>query len=162
MTAADLDSAIENAVASRVIDIVEKLDADGGRNPGRVVIGVRTREEPVWHGPAEDDVRGHHVRYTACPSVLSVLSALAQPPANGSAYDVLVVLTNRGEDELGDAVMARMHRERLHDVNKYTLLQDLLRTKQLDPRLRGNENAWLVDALVELARGGQLPNTTGL
>ncbi|MER5267183.1 BREX-2 system phosphatase PglZ [Actinosynnema sp. NPDC002837] len=162
MTATDLDSAIENAVVSRVTDIVEKLDTAGGGVPGRVVIGVRTRREPVWLGPAEGEVRGHPVRYVACPSVLSVLSALAIPPADGSAYEVLVVLTDRDEGELGDAVMARLHREHLHEVSKYTLLQDLLRTRQLDPRLRGRDNAWLVDALVELARAGGLPNTTGL
>ncbi|MFJ6676407.1 BREX-2 system phosphatase PglZ [Actinosynnema sp. NPDC091369] len=162
MTATDLDSAIENAVVSRVIDIVEKLDGAGNGKTGRVVIGVRTRRAPVWHGPAEGEVCGHPVRYVACPSVLSVLAALALPPVEGSTYEVLVVLTDRDEEELGDAVMARLHREHLHEVSKYTLLQDLLRTRQLDPRLRGRENAWLVDALVELARAGGLPNTTGL
>ncbi|MEV0675712.1 BREX-2 system phosphatase PglZ [Actinosynnema sp. NPDC050436] len=162
MTPADLDSAVENAVVSRVSDIVDGLDRDPDAAGRRVVIGVRTRREPVWHGARAGEVRGRPVRYVPCPSVLSVLDALASPPDGSSGQEVLVVLTDRGERELGEAVMARFHRAHLHDVSKYTLLQDLLKVRQLDARLRGRENTWLVDALVDLARTGQLPNTTGL
>ncbi|MBP2334563.1 hypothetical protein JOF41_000741 [Saccharothrix coeruleofusca] len=164
MTATDLGSAVENAVTSRVTDIVRTLDAEHGPHSvrGPLVIGIRTRGEPVWSGDPEGTVEGHPVRYAACPSVLSVLDALAQEPPAGDTYSVLVILTDRDErSELGDAVMARLHRERLYEVSKYTLLQDLLRARELDPRLRGGDNAWLVDALVDLARAGQLPSTTG-
>jgi hypothetical protein len=166
MTLADLGPAVENAVTSRVRDVVESVDGETSRSSrpadGQLVIGIRTRQQPVWNGPSEVRENGHHVRFLACPSVLAVLDALADPAPSGDTYSVLVILTDREPGELGDAVMARFHREKLYDVSKYTLLQDLLRTRQLDPRLRGSENAWLVDALVDLARSGQLPRTTGL
>lgn len=164
MTAAELGSAIGNAVTSRVGDVIRTIDSEPSRSAvgRRVVIGIRTRGEPVWTGPADDVLHNHPVRFVACPSVLSVLDALAEAPPPSDAYTVLVVLTDRDAGELGDDVMARMHRERLYDVSKYTLLQDLLRARQLDPQLRGGDNAWLVDALVDLARSGQLPSMVGL
>jgi hypothetical protein len=164
MTAADLGLAIENAVASRVGDVIRSIDRGTSRSAvGRqVVIGIRTRGEPAWTAAVKDEVQGHPVRYVASPSVLSVLEALAESPPVTSTYSVLVVLTDRDERELGDAVVARLHHERLYDVSKYTLLQDLLRARQLDPQLRGSDNVWLVDALVDLARAGELSGTVGL
>ncbi|MEU7481307.1 BREX-2 system phosphatase PglZ [Lentzea sp. NPDC042327] len=158
MVSADLGPAVENAVTSRVAKVIAALADDTGRAPtGRIVVGIHTRGTPVWHGPERDELHGRIVRYVACPSVLSVLDALAD-----GHDDVLVVLTDRDQSELGDAIMARLHNEKLHDVSKYTLLQEILRARQLDPQLRGADNVWLVDALVDLARKGDLTNTAGL
>src|SRR5690349_12576497 len=88
MTAAELGSAIGNAVTSRVGDVIRTIDSEPSRSAvgRRVVIGIRTRGEPVWTGPADDVLHSHPVRFVACPSVLSVLDALAEAPPPSDTY----------------------------------------------------------------------------
>lgn len=149
MATAELTSAAQRAVVERVRSQLSR--------PSRVadVIGIRSPVPPVWNGPDRIEIEGRDVHIAACPSLLAVLDALAMRPPGC----VLVLLTDRTESELGDAVLARLHRGRLLDADRYTLLRDKLATRQLDPRIRGE--AWLVDALVELVDSEALPTTTG-
>ncbi|MBY8850054.1 hypothetical protein K7G98_17000 [Saccharothrix sp. MB29] len=80
MTTTDLDSAIENAVVSRVTDIVEKLDAARGGVAGRVVIVCARDGTGVARTGRRRSARAP-VRYVACPSVLSAVRA--GPAAGG-------------------------------------------------------------------------------
>ncbi|MGH3766429.1 MAG: BREX-2 system phosphatase PglZ [Pseudonocardiaceae bacterium] len=150
MATAELASASQRAILERVRAQLPRL------TPGvDTVIGIRSPPRPVWHGAGAFDIDGRPVRVAACPSVLAVLDALAsQEPGS-----VLVVLTDQPESELGDAVLARVHRGRLLEADRYTLLDDLLGARQLDPRIRAAR--WLVDALVELAAAEALPPTAG-
>ncbi|GDY33048.1 BREX-2 system phosphatase PglZ [Gandjariella thermophila] len=157
MTAASLASATENAVVTRVRRLLADVEPSSRRG-GPVVIGIRTRGVPEWAGDEVVTIDNRRTRFVACPSVLAMLDALAETRAED---DALVVLTDRDPGELGDAVMARLYREKLYDVSKYTLLHDLLQTKQLDPRIRASDQAWLVDALVGLAQGVGLPAAHG-
>lgn len=150
MATAELASASQRAILERVRVQLTRL-ASGAD----AVIGIRSPQSPVWHGADAFDIDGRPVRVVACPSVLAVLDALAsQEPGS-----VLVLLTDRPESELGDAVLARVHRGRLLEADRYTLLDDLLGARQLDPRIRAER--WLVDALVELAAAEALPPTAG-
>ena len=156
MTIADLGTALERAVLERVRAIVS-----GERSGPPAVIGVRSGEVPIWCGPVEvsmtqHDVGDRRVRVEACPSVLAVLDALARHPGSDTT---LVILTDRPEVDLGDDVLARLHRGRLFDASRQTLLDDLLGARQLDPGIR--RHGWLVDALVDLAHAGTLPSTQG-
>lgn len=152
MTLAGLDSALQRAVLERVRAIVT-----AGKSAGPLVIGVRSTGEPVWSGPAEHTVEGRRVHVRPCPSVLAVLDALAQHTTD----DVLVVLTDQPETELGDDVLARLHKERLFEAGRHTLLDDLLGARHLDPQIRRKDNDWLVDALIELAQRDRLPSLQG-
>ncbi|MGH3683566.1 MAG: BREX-2 system phosphatase PglZ [Pseudonocardiaceae bacterium] len=150
MATAELASASQRAIRERVRAQLPRL-ASGVE----AVIGIRSPQSPVWHGADAFDIDGRPVRVAACPSVLAVLDALAsQEPGS-----VLVLLTDQPESELGDAVLARVHRGRLLEADRYTLLNDLLDARQLDPRIRAEP--WLVDALVELAAADALPPTAG-
>lgn len=95
------------------------------------------------------------MRIVACASVLAVLDALA----DGGSPDVTVVLTDLPESELGDAVLAHLHRGQLLEADRYTLLIDMLGTRALDPRIRGE--TWLVDALISLSGADQIQPTAG-
>lgn len=150
MATAELASASQRAILERVRARLPRL-ASGAD----AVIGIRSPQSPVWHGADAFDIDGRPVRVAACPSVLAVLDALAsQEPGS-----VLVLLTDQPESELGDAVLARVHDGRLLEADRYTLLDDLLGARQLDPRIRAER--WLVDALVELAAAEALPPTAG-
>lgn len=149
MTVVDRNSAVERAVLERV-----RVILTGERSVG--VIGIRSGEAPEWHGPAEQEVGGVPVRIEACPSVLAVLDVLARHDA---AAGTLVILTDRPETELGDDVLARLHRGKLLEASRHTLLDDLLGARALDPGIR--RHGWLVDALVDLAHAAALPSTQG-
>ncbi|WP_219414042.1 BREX-2 system phosphatase PglZ [Pseudonocardia nigra] len=150
MATAELATAAQRAILERVRSQL------GRGEPGAIgVIGIRSPTTPTWNGPTTVEIGGRDVHLAACPSLLAVLDALAtQPPGS-----VLVLLTDRPESELGDAVLARLHRGKLLDADRYTLLGDLLAARQLDPRIQTEH--WLVDALVELAGADALPPTAG-
>lgn len=149
MSTAETISAAERAVLERVRTQLAR--GDGGTQ----VIGIRTAGTPVWHSNPAPRVDNRRLRIVACPSVLAVLDALVD--VTGDV--VTVLLTDQPDDELGDAVLARLHRNKLYDADRYTLLGDVLGTQSLDPRIRAD--AWLVDALIELTAANALPSTVG-
>ncbi len=149
MATAELTSASERAVVARVRTRLPKLE------PGCRAIGVRWTDAARWQGGRDADIDGKQVRFADCPSVLAVLDALADT----AATDLTVVLTALPDSELGDAVLARLHRGRLFEADRYTQLSDVLGARALDPRIRGE--AWLVDALITLAEDGKIPPTAG-
>lgn len=148
MVSAEVASAAERAVLERVRS---QLARTGELQP--LAVGIRT--DPVWRSAPDQRIDGVRVRVAPCPSLLAVLDGLA----GAHAGTVTVLLTHLPESDLGDAVLARLHRGKLLEADRYTLLADLLGTRGLDPRIRGE--SWLVDALVGLAGGGDLPRTAG-
>ena len=156
MMLTELDSALERATLERVRKLLTAGNSPGGNSPGPLVIGIRSAGEPVWHGPAEHTVERRGIHVQPCPSVLAVLDALAAHPGGD---DVLVVLTNQPETDLGDDVLARLHRGRLFEASRDTLLDDLLAARHLDPQIR--RLTWLVDALIDLAQRAALPPLQG-
>lgn len=143
-------SAAERAVLERVRTLLLR---NGDQQPAAV--GIRVADPPTWQSAPDQQVDGVPIRVVPCPSLLAVLDGLA----GGITGTVTVLLTNLPESELGDAVLARLHRGTLLEADRYTLLGDLLGTRGLDPRIRGE--SWLVDALIGLAGAGALPRTTG-
>ncbi len=156
MTLAELDPAVERAVLERVRVLVL---ADNSSGP--LMIGIRSAGEPVWHGPAEHTVARRRIHVQPCPSVLAVLDAMARHSSAGLSgdHDVMVVLTNQPETELGDDVLARLHRGRLFEASRHTLLDDLIGARHLDPQIR--RQSWLVDSLIDLVQRDTIPSLQG-
>lgn len=150
MATAEIESASERAVLGRVRTQLDRLGA------GCRVVGIRSSDEPHWVGPREVELAGVRVRIAPCGSVLAVLDALAAVREG----EVTVLVTDLPENELGDAVLARLHRGKLLEADRYTLLTDLLGARAVDPRIRGE--AWLVDALIALVSAEQIPSSTGV
>ncbi len=146
MATPELTTAAQRAIVERVRSQLARGDAGSIE-----VMGIRSPASPVWEGSSTLQIEGRDVRVAVCPSMLAVLDALSEHPPGGG----LVLLTDRAESELGDAVLARLYRGKLLDADRYTLLGDLLATSRLDPRIR--TEPWLVDALIELAAA--LPST---
>ncbi|MFF3607081.1 BREX-2 system phosphatase PglZ [Streptomyces sp. NPDC002463] len=119
-----------------------------GRDRHRAVL---LRSAPQWEGPAEltwGD--GQSARVTAAPSPLAVhelvLDHLAER-TTGPA--VLVVLTDREQNELDPAVLARAHKQRIDAVDSWDVVRDAFGAQQIDPRLK--EDNWAAEALLDAA-----------
>jgi len=149
--------AFEQAVLFRVETQLSKLG-------GTTVIGFGCPSRFRWGGDPVVTIAGREVRLQVCPSVLAVLAALvghaAEPATEGDTEhdiehdieratvpDVLVILTPVEEKDLGPDVLARLHRHRLIEASRQTLLQDLAGGRLLDPDLVTTN--WLSDALVD-------------
>ncbi|MGW1116274.1 BREX-2 system phosphatase PglZ [Streptomyces tanashiensis] len=142
-------------------------DALGGRGRSRVVL---LRSAPQWEGPTELVWgEGRSARVAAAPSPLAVhelvLDHLAERTAGPS---VLVVLTDREQNELDPAILARTHRQRIDAVDSWDVVRDAFGAQQVDPRLK--DDNWAAEALLEAAPptgwprigGGLLSRSTAL
>jgi hypothetical protein len=123
-------------------------DALAGRGRPRVVL---LRSTPQWEGPGElawGD--GQSARVVAAPSPLAVhelmldhLTGRAAGPA------VLVLLTDREQNELDPAILARAHKQRIDAVDSWDVVRDAFGAQQVDPRLK--EDNWAAEALLDAA-----------
>lgn len=128
-------------------------DTLAGRDPRRAVL---LRSSPRWDGPAEHTWGdGLSARIAAAPSPLAVhelllghLSGTATGPA------LLVVLTDREQNELDPAILARAHKKRIDTVDSWDVVRDAFGAHQVDQRLR--DDKWAAEALLDAAppRGG--------
>ncbi|MFE4539193.1 BREX-2 system phosphatase PglZ [Streptomyces scopuliridis] len=128
-------------------------DALADRDQRRAVL---LRSAPQWDGPAQHMWGdGLSARIAAAPSPLAVhelllghLSGTASGPA------LLVVLTDREQNELDPAILARAHKKRIDTVDSWDVVRDAFGAHQVDQRLRNDK--WAAEALLEAAppRGG--------
>ncbi|MDX2763511.1 BREX-2 system phosphatase PglZ [Streptomyces europaeiscabiei] len=128
-------------------------DALTGRDQRRAVL---LRSSPQWDGPAAHAWGdGLSARIAVAPSPLAVhelllghLSGTATGPA------VLVVLTDREQNELDPAILARAYKRRIDTVDSWDVVRDAFGAHQVDQRLR--DDKWAAEALLDAAppRGG--------
>ncbi|MCF6522716.1 BREX-2 system phosphatase PglZ [Streptomyces sp. JJ36] len=129
-----------------------------GRGRRRAVL---LRSAPQWDGPDEpfwDD--GNTARIAAAASPLAVhelvLDHLAEE-ATGPA--VLVVLTDREQNELDPAILARAHKQRIDAVDRWDVVREAFGAHQVDRRLK--EDNWAAEALLDAAPPGGWPRLAG-
>ncbi|MCQ4207770.1 BREX-2 system phosphatase PglZ [Streptomyces longispororuber] len=117
---------------------------------------VLLRSAPQWEGPAEHVWGdGLSTRIVAAPSPLAVHELLLghlSDTATGPA--LLVVLTDREQNELDPAILARAHKKRIDTVDSWDVVRDAFGAHQVDQRLR--DDKWAAEALLDAAppRGG--------
>ena len=102
---------------------------------------------PHWAGEAEFDTDWGRVRVAPCVSALAVRDVLAGYVPRPD--ELLVVLTECSEEEVGQEVLARIWRHRLQRPSRWEAAKQLFRVDRLDPELANAR--WLVDLLVEVA-----------
>lgn len=128
-------------------------DTLAGRDRRRAVL---LRSTPQWDGPAEHVWGdGQSARIAAAPSPLAVHELLLghlSETATGPA--LLVVLTDREQNELDPAILARAHKARVDTVDSWDVVRDAFGAHQVDQRLR--DDKWAAEALLDAAppRGG--------
>ncbi|MGK5558080.1 BREX-2 system phosphatase PglZ [Actinomadura kijaniata] len=103
---------------------------------------------------------GQRARVVAATSPLAihelVLEHLA-PDADGPP--VLVVLTDREENELDPAILARVHGKRIKTVDSWGVVAEAFGAEQVDQRLRAA--GWAAEALLDATPPGGWPRIAG-
>ncbi|WP_406085008.1 BREX-2 system phosphatase PglZ [Streptomyces virginiae] len=122
---------------------------------------VLLRAAAVWDGPAEltwADTRKAQVR--TAPSALAVYELVlghVAPEAPGP--EVLVVLTDREEAELGPDVLAKVHRQRVNAVDTWDVVRESFAARGTDTRLL--EDNWAAESLLDATPPGGWPALRG-
>ncbi len=142
--------------------IAQYLESERGLDPGKRRV-VLLRAVPVWDGPDRLSWGGgRQAAVAAAPSPLAVYELVLNhrnpnPAAPGPAApgpDVLVVLTDREEAELGADLLAAVHRQRVKAIETWDLVRAAFGAGSLDHWL--TEETWAAEALLDAAppRGG--------
>ncbi|MEU0024298.1 BREX-2 system phosphatase PglZ [Streptomyces sp. NPDC006335] len=139
-----------SAVPLKPATITQYLASQPGLKPDKRRV-VLLRAAPIWDGP-DELLWGEQRRATvaAAPSPLGVyelLLAHQKPSATGP--DVLVVLTDREEAELGPDLLAKVHRQRVNAVDTWDVVREAFGASASDHRLF--EENWAAEALLDAA-----------
>ncbi|MEO3875906.1 BREX-2 system phosphatase PglZ [Nonomuraea sp. B12E4] len=122
---------------------------------------VLLRSAPYWDGPAELSWgEEQHARIMAAPSPLAVHElVLDHLAADAGGPAVLVVLTDREQNELDPAILARTHKQRIEIVDGWDVVREAFGAEQVDPRLKAD--GWAAEALLDATPPGGWPPLAG-
>lgn len=106
-----------------------------------------------WTGPERRDA----FRFYHCESSLDVRAALDEPEERGT---VKVILSAVNEEALGQDVLVRLFKRRLHPLKRSEVLRSVFGARQIDRGIASKPE--LVEALIEYSSiGTSNPATTG-
>ncbi|GGT38530.1 BREX-2 system phosphatase PglZ [Nonomuraea spiralis] len=120
--------------------------------PTQDIILLYGRYEPG--APTELKVEERQVRVADCPSVLSVLEAEVGHPGG-----LLVIVTPRSDDELGNTLRSRAVKQRALRIHRWEIVLQRFGARERDPRLRDLD--WVAEGLLSIGRrdGLKVPGT---
>jgi PglZ domain len=126
------------------------------QRPEAQVIGIAVAG--AWPGGQELRVNGETLPVAFCTSALQVSDVLVSQASDGSP---MVIITNLDDDQLSLDVLARMAGRRLYRIDRWQMVRDLFRARQIDPRLASQ--GWIADVLLQhIPEGGYPPTASGL
>ncbi|WP_328772071.1 BREX-2 system phosphatase PglZ [Streptomyces sp. NBC_00286] len=136
--------------------LAASLTGEDGRR--RIIL---LRSAPQWDGPAEPAWgEGRTAGIAVAPSPLAVHELVLDHLAGrrpGPA--VLVVLTDREQNELDPAIVARVHKQRIDMVDSWDVVREAFGARQIDPRLK--DVNWAAEALLDATPPGGWPPVPG-
>ena len=121
--------------------VAERARALVDRGRERVVL---LRSAPQWSGPPSLTVEGHTVHVRPGVSQLAVLTACVDLPDG----DFLVVLTDRPERDLGDAVLTRAAGRTVERPDDWDAVAGMTGARDVDAALR-RHGRWAATALLD-------------
>ncbi|WP_279329417.1 BREX-2 system phosphatase PglZ [Streptomyces sp. OS603R] len=139
-----------SAVRLNAATITQYLASESGLKPDRRRV-VLLRAAPSWDGPDELSWgERRRARVAAAPSPLGVYElVLAHQKPSAAGPEVLVVLTDREEAELGPDLLAKVHRQRVNAVDTWDVVREAFGAHAPDHRLF--EENWAAEALLDAA-----------
>lgn len=117
---------------------------------------IALRAQPEWSAEPVLAVRGRPVRVVACPTPLAVRAALHQR----SDPELLVLLTDRTDQELGDSLLAQLSKQQVRSIDRWDLVRQVFGGARPEPRLV-RSGRWAADALVDHAPADGWPAPQG-
>ncbi|WP_314224100.1 BREX-2 system phosphatase PglZ [Streptomyces zaehneri] len=152
-----LNTATVTQYLSSQSSLATSLTGDGGGRR-RVVL---LRSAPQWDGPAEPAWgEGRTAGVAVAPSPLAVHElVLDHLTGRRPGPAVLVVLTDREQNELDPAITARVHKQRIDMVDSWDVVREAFGARQIDPRLK--DVNWAAEALLDATPPGGWPPVPG-
>ncbi|MFF7456796.1 BREX-2 system phosphatase PglZ [Kitasatospora sp. NPDC008115] len=122
---------------------------------------VLLRAAPEWAGAAELGWgERQRARVAAAPSPLAAYElVLAHLAADASGPEILVVLTDREESELGPDLLARVHRQRVNAVDTWDVVRQAFGAASADNRLL--KDNWAAESLLDATPPAGWPQLGG-
>jgi len=128
--------------------------------PGERRRVVLLRSAPTWDGPGELEFgQGSRARMITAPSPLAVHELVLGHLTGGDEPATLVVLTDREQTEIDPAILARVHKQRVQNVDSWNVVREAFGAEQVDPHLR--EDDWAAEALLDATPPGGWPPLAG-
>ncbi|GAA1254433.1 BREX-2 system phosphatase PglZ [Streptomyces javensis] len=140
--------------------IAQYLASQPGLTPGKRR-AILLRAAPRWDGPAELAWGEHrHASVATAPSPLAAYElVLAHRAPAAPGPDVLVVLTDREEAELGPDLLAKVHRHRVNVVDSWDVVRESFGAVSADRWLV--DETWAAEALLDATPPGGWPRLPG-
>jgi hypothetical protein len=113
-----------------------------GQRPEARIIGIFTPGS--WSGGRTLQVNGETLPVAFCTSVLHLSDVLTSQVGD---HLPLVIITNLDQEQLSLDVLARMAGRRLYRIDRWQMVRDLFRARDIDPRIISHR--WLADALLQ-------------
>lgn len=115
------------------------------------------RAEPVWEGePVLSLTNGRTVRVLAAPSPLAVHETVLEHAREIDPEPrILVILTDVEDHDLDPGILARTHRGRPFDVDRWDIVRETFGATAIDPRLKRHD--WACEALLDAAGAQRWP-----
>ena len=129
---------------------VALLDA---KRPVERAVGIRSSARWLGEPLQTDGTTSYLIRQ--CDSPLSLRLALREPLPAGGGRAIRVLVTDVDREEVTEDVYARLHRERVHPIDRWSLVAQQFAAESIDPRL--TRHPWLADAVVEYLAGRASP-----
>jgi hypothetical protein len=108
-------------------------------------IGIRAPGRWIGDSIQTDGEAGYLIRQ--CDSPLAMRLALREAPPPELARVVKVIITNLPDAEISRDIFARLHRQRLFSIDRWSLVQQQFAADSIDPQLVQHD--WLADAAIE-------------
>ncbi|MBW8800527.1 MAG: BREX-2 system phosphatase PglZ [Streptomyces sp.] len=145
-----LNTATVTQYLSSQSSLAASLTAGGGGRRRAVLL----RSAPQWDGPAEPAWGESRTAGVAvAPSPLAVHELVLDHLAGRrSGPAVLVILTDREQNELDPAILARVHKLRIDTVDSWDVVREAFGARQIDPRLK--DVNWAAEALLDATPPG--------
>lgn len=107
--------------------------------------------EPLATQQLTAEVEGQAVRFVFCVSELAIRETLvnhARAVAQEGSRERLVLLSRFDEVHLAKDVLARLWKNEPQRISPWKTLQELIRVRQIDPRLTKKNGRWMAEALL--------------
>ena len=115
------------------------------KKPIQRPLGIRTAAR--WLGAPVQVDGDTAFAISQCDSPLALRLALKAPPPPGRKAAVKVVVTSLDDSAISPDIFARLHKQRLFAIDRWSLVQQQFAAESIDPRLVRHD--WLADAVVE-------------
>ena len=119
------------------------------KKPVEKPVGIRTTGR--WLGEPTQTDGDTTYSISQCDSPLALRLALRGQPPGSDGQAVKIVLTSLDDGAISPDVFARLHKQRLFSIDRWSLVQQQFAAESIDPRLVKHD--WLADAVVEYLGG---------